>query len=87
MTIANVGVIIAVLLALVALLPFVRGGQIKATRDALRDELAIEKELREAQEVRCTAMIAELRGQLRVVNEQFARIIAVEVVKAIEAKG
>lgn len=79
--------IIAAVLALAVLLPFVQGARRKATLDLLRSELDVERDARVEQERRCAVEIGELRGQLQVVNERFAGIIAREVVKVMRDEG
>lgn len=78
----DIGTLLAIgafLLALAALAPFLRGKARQATVELLRSELQIEREARVEQERRCTAEIAELRGQLKVVTESFAEVIAERV--------
>lgn len=84
----------ALILSLAILLPFVAGARRKATLELLRTELAVEREARLAQdtrykeqEARCNQQIAELRGQLRVVNDSFAKVIAREVVQVMRDEG
>lgn len=82
----NLGALLAIgafLLALAALAPFIRGQARKATVELLRTELQVEREAREAQERRCTAQIAELRGQVKVVTDAFAEVIAERVAKEV----
>lgn len=87
MTLGQFATLVGVVLALAVLLPFVAGAKRKATLDLLRAELAVERDAREQQEVRCRTEIAELRGQLQVVNEGFAKVIAREVVKVMRDDG
>lgn len=79
--------VVGFIFGLAVLLPFVQGARRKATLDLVQRELDIERDAREAQEVRCSEQIAELRGQLQIVNERFAVVIAREVVKAMRDEG
>lgn len=82
---------IALVFLLAGLLPFVRGKSRQASLDLLRSELAIERDARQEQDKRCTAEIAELRGQLKTLTHDFAAIIArqvaTEVVDVMRADG
>lgn len=77
----------ATALVLGGLLPFVRGKSRQSSLDLLQSELAIERTARQAQEVRCSAEVAELRGQMHTLTQSFAKIIAAEVVAVMRADG
>lgn len=87
MNLETLGGIAILVLALAVLLPFVQGARRKATLELLQRELEVERDARTAQEARCNEQIAELRGQLQVVNERFAVVIAREVVQVMRADG
>lgn len=79
--------IVGVALVLAALTPFLNARRRQATLDLVEQELAIEREARLAQEIRYQTEIAELRGQLKVVTHEFAKTIAVEVVRVMRDEG
>lgn len=68
--------------------------ELAAFRAALTDQevrhqskLREQADLAESRDRRCASDIAELRGQLKTATESFARVIAQEVVAAIQQNG
>ncbi len=87
----GVGVALAAIVVSVGVgMPLLRKKSLAATIDLLREQLSVEREERKEQEKRCredlaneraerTREVSELRGQLAVVNRDFAKVIAHEV--------
>lgn len=82
------------ILLLAVFLPFIQAGRRKATLELVERELSIERDAREEQEkrhkaseARCQAELARLSGRLDLVTQDFARIIAQELVSVMRAEG
>lgn len=81
------GALALMLVALAALYPFVKGAARKSALELVERERDIERDARLAVEQRCKEDIAELRGQVHVLTEVFAKVIATEVIKALREGG
>lgn len=76
--------LVALVIVIAGLSPLVRAKNTQATMELLRAELEVEREARQEQERRYTAEIAELRGQVKFLTNDFAKIIAAEVARVLQ---
>lgn len=75
--------LVGLVILVAGLSPLVRAKNTQATMELLRAELEVEREARQEQERRYTSEVAELRGQVKFLTQDFAKIIAAEVAKVL----